>query len=43
MVMQQLYEPAELEAIIPDTVNDATVTASSSRIPTPTPELGEIY
>jgi hypothetical protein len=41
MVMQQLPEPAELEAIIPDTFNDATVTASSSEIPTP--ELGEIY
>ncbi len=41
VVVQQLLEPAELEAIISDTFNDATVTASSSEIPTP--ELGEIY
>jgi hypothetical protein len=30
MVVQQLSVPAELEAITPDTFNDATVTASSS-------------
>ncbi len=41
MVQQQLPTEPELEVIIPDTDNDATVTASRSEITTP--ELEEIY